>query len=626
MRKYTPVIVLLVLLFSFITVVSAADINETQAVNDNTQVSQENSATNNIISEETNENKYVPTEEEQAILEDNDCSNVIIQGNNNDSTISSRRDSSYEATINITHTSSLIKQYQEGTFYFSNVIISRDGWIVGNGGTDINSTTLAVEKNALEMINKKTITTTNFENIINLKLNSTRGHFVIKAPNGTYALFIHNNGTTYNEMGVLNPGYCLVVPNDENYFQSGKYQNISGNAYVITSSRLIAAKDPSGSNRRDIITYSYKQNNLTSNVKIYACNDDGRYVNQSTGNLTDSIQTNNKLYTANTIPSLTSWTLIDDVNFTVRKLNTTITSENITVSSPNVVLNATITDENGNLVNEGFVSFLFDGRTIKDDEGNVIYVNVTNGTVSLNHTIPNFWKKTKHSFYVRYYGNSRYESNLGNTAAVIEADAVNLTSSHAKITRFGTNLTITAYVNYKADNSPITGGIVLFKVNGKTIRNPDNSTYTIDIKNGTATYNLVLDEKYSAKEYKITVVYGNGVFREEYNSTVNIKKVPTDVYEPKVTVENKTVTVTGTFVDDNGVPIPYNSFTSVKINGKTIRDSLNKTRTFNITNSVINFSFELQYHYRVGNHTLTLVIPELRETLSVRVNATMTIA
>lgn len=628
MRKYMPVIVLLALVFSLVTVASAADVNTTEEIVDNTEISHTSSIAEETI-QETNDDSdalYIPTENGESDDEyGDDCATAIIQGNNNDSTVSFRRDATSTVTLNVTHNSSIIKQAKGSGTYFFHVLISKDGWIVGNGGLDDNETSYGVEENALEMISKNTITNTNFNNIVKLKQTSSKGHFVIKAPNGTYALYINYFGATYRESGVLQPGYCLVVPNDPAYFKKGKYQNISGNPYVIASSRLLVARNGYGVDRRDILTYSYSQNKTTANVKIYACNDDGRYVNKSTGKLVDGIRTNDKFFAASSIPSLDTWLLIDSVDFTVRKLNTTITSENITAHSPNVVLTGKVTDEDGNPVNAGFVSFLFDNRTLKDDAGNVIYVNVTNGKVSINHTIANFWKKTDHTYYVRYYGNSKYEANLGSIASVNEADVINLTSSHADITRFGTNLTITAYVNYKEDNTPIDSGLVLFKVNGKTIRNPDNSTYTIDIHNGTATFNLVLDERYSAKEYKVTVVYGNGAFREEYNTTVNIKKVPTDIYEPKVSVKDNVVSITGTFVDDNGKKIPYNSYVSVKIDGITIRDSLNNTRTFNITNSVIDFSFELVNQYKKGNHTVTLVVPELRETLSVRVNATMTI-
>lgn len=629
MRKYSPVIVLLVLILSFITVVSATDVNHTEDTTSNTLISKESTATTaDIISEKTvtkkTTNKTEKTSKKNTSNND-DCCTSIIQGNNVDSVVSFRRDSSSSVTLNITHNNTYIKQQKGSGTYFFHVLINNKGWVVGNGGNDYNTTNMEIEKNAIQMIEKNSITKKDFNNIMDIKSISSRGHFVIKAPNGTYALYIKYYNKTYNETGTLKPGQCLVIPNDPTYFKKGKYQSLSGNAYIITSSRILAAKDEYGVERRDIITYSYKRNKTKSNVKIYACNDDGRYVNKSTGKLVDSIRTNTKFYPASEIPSLEKWLLVDDVNFTTGKLNTTIKSKNIKVNKEDIVLTTTVTDENNQKVNSGFVSFLFDNRTIKDENGKVIYVNVTNGTASINHTISNFWKKTNHTYYARYYGTSQYMANKGKAAKVTETNVISLTSFHAPETRFGTNLTINALVLYKADNTTIDVGHVLFKVNGKTIRNPDNSTLTVDVVSGTAVFNLDLDEKYSAKPYKVTVVYGYGVFREEYNTTVSIHKVPTNVTNTLVSVKDTVVHVVGKFVDDNKKLIPYKSYLSVKIDGKTLKDSNNKTMKFNITDGKIDFFFVLKNTYKKGNHTLTLVIPELRETLGVRVNTTMTI-
>ena len=64
---------------------------------------------------------------------------------------------------------------------------------------------------------------------------------------------------------------------------------------------------------------------------------------------------------------------------------------------------------------------------------------------------------------------------------------------------------------------------------------------------------------------------------------------------------------------------------SFKINGKTLKDTNNNTRLFNISNGIINFNFNLPGKLKSGNHILSIVIPELRETLSLRMNYTMTI-
>ena len=73
-------------------------------------------------------------------------------------------------------------------------------------------------------------------------------------------------------------------------------------------------------------------------------------------------------------------------------------------------------------------------------------------------------------------------------------------------------------------------------------------------------------------------------------------------------------------VDKNNKPIAYDTYLSLKINGKTIKNSKNITQTFFIKRGVINFNYALAYKLKKGNHTLSIVIPELKETLSLRNN------
>lgn len=77
--------------------------------------------------------------------------------------------------------------------------------------------------------------------------------------------------------------------------------------------------------------------------------------------------------------------------------------------------------------------------------------------------------------------------------------------------------------------------------------------------------------------------------------------------------------------DYNDKNIRYNSYACIKVNGKTLKDTNNNTRLFNISNGIINFNFNLPGKLKSGNHILSIVIPELRETLSLRMNYTMTI-
>ena len=629
MRKYLFLLVTLLIVSSCITAISAADADDAQELTDSTTISQEISTATDDIDSPTIDKTYTDNSDTKSVTESkpvgDDCCSAIIQGYNNNSAISFRRDSQDAVTLNVTHDANIVKQCKGSGNYFFHVLVSKDGWIVGNGGLEDTKSTRNIENYARSMINNQNINTATFNSICNLKKDSTKSHFVIKAPNGTYALYINYHGTTKKETGVLLPGQYLVVPNDPAYFHKGYFQDVISTTNLSTATRLLAAKDKYNENRRDIITYYVKKYETYTQVKIYASNDDGRYVNRSTGNLVDSIRTNSKFFEAKNIPAVPNSIVVDDITFITKKTNTTITSKNITTNKQFLNLTASVKDEYGNPVNYGFVSLLINDKTLKYSNGTDAYFNVKNGNVAVQIKISDLWKRKNITYQFRYYGKSNYASNMGNKAVITLANLVTLTTTHAKTTIFGSNLTITANVKYKSNNSNVDSGQVLFKVNGKTIRNEDGSTYLVNVKNGTARYNLILDYKYSPKEYNITVVYANGACRAEKNSTVKINKIPAKITSPKVTVNNKVVSVKANFVDNNNKVIVYDSYMSAKIDGKTILNPNGSAMIFNFTGGVINFNFTLTANYRKGNHTFTFVVPELRAHLSVRKNVTMTI-
>lgn len=617
MRKYMPILVM-ILVFSLATVVSASDVNDTVDLTDSTTISQDDTTTtesNIATSKIEKKEKNTDIKEKTEITEESDdCCSAIIQGYANDSTISFRRDSTSPVTLNVTHNSTYIKQTKGSGSYFFHVLISANGWIVGNGGTDAPETNIGIENAAKSIIENNNLTTTSFKKIINLKKNSARGHTVIKAPNGTYSLFIIHNGKTYTESGTLQPGQFLSVPNNPIYFVKGKYQNYTNSKYFIESSKLIAAKDMYGVERRNIMTYYYKRTNLTSNIKVYASNDDGRYVNRDTKKYVDSVQTNNRFISTSQIPTLEGWAPIDDVNFTI-KIRTNIKSANVNTKTNKVSLKATVKDEFGNLVNGGLVSLIANGNTVKYKNGSVVYTTVKNGAASISYTIPNIWKANNYSYYFRYYGNSKYSPVLGNTAKINVKNVATMTVSYPKVVAYGENLTIVTKVTYTSNKTKVNGGQVIYKINGKTIKNSDGSTHTVNVKNGVARFTFKFNKNYAAKNYTLTVVYANGAQRNEKVSNVTLTKITTKIIAPKVSVNKKVMTVTGRVTDKNYTNIKSDTRVSLKIDGKTVEDANGTVMTFTVKKGVINFKFNLTQNLKKGNHTVTLVVPELQETL-----------
>lgn len=627
MRKYIPALVLFILLFSFVTAVSAADANNTQDLTDSTTLSQDNSATakESIATPKVDkkDNKKT-TKKETKYDEGDDCCSAIIQGYNNDSTISFRRDSTATMTLNVTHNSTYIRQNKATGSYFFHVLVSNNGWLVGSGGTDAADTSRGIEKNARSIISNNNLNNATFDKIVALKMNSAKGHVVMKAPNGSYALFIKYYEKTYRETGVLQAGQFLSVPNNPIYFVKGKYQNYTKSKYFIESSKLIAAKDLYGIERRNIMTYYYKRTNSTSNVKIYASNDDGRYVNRTTSQYVDSVRTNTRFIPSSQIPTLEGWAYIDDVNFTVKD-KLTVKSTNVKTKTNKMTLYANVTDEFGKPVNTGKVYVVVNGTILKNSKGKVVYAKVNNGLAKITYTIKNIWKTKSLKYYFKYVSNSRYYGKTGNRATITVNNVVSLKNVHAATAVAGTNLTITERVTYSSNKAKVTGGKVTFKINDVVLKNEKGKTISVNVKNGVAKYNLVLNDSYDAKKYKITAVYTNGVQKVQKVSYVTLNRIAANITSASVNVRNNVAKVRGFIVDSEDNKVDYNTNITVKINNKVLKDAEGNVMKFIADTGTFDFNFTLPASYKKGYHNLTLTSEEVGQMTSARADLVMRI-
>lgn len=627
---------MLVFILLFLNVASSHEVSESDfsvTFNDESDVSATYNEEYNYMSDiddikevdKVSDDNKVTKEMDEESDNDDGCCSTILQGYNNDSAISFRRDAQNPVTLNVIHNSSYVKQYKVDGSYFFHVLVSKDGWLVGTGGEDNVKVNKGLEAVATSMISDNLISKNNMNQVYYLETQLSLGHFVIKSPNGTYSLIIKNNNKVFKDSGVLKSGQYLVVPNSPTYFSKGTLKDINNSSAMIYSSRMLAARDKYGINRREIVTYYYKNNIINSTVKVMATNDNGKYVNRQTSNLIDSIKTNNRFFSSKIIPVIDKSITIDTVDFIIRKAKTIVSSPDIVTNGGNVYLNASIKDEFGNNVDKGFVSFLFDDKTIKDSNGKDIYVDVENGKVSLQYSIPKMWIKSNFTYYIRYYANSKYEQSLGNKAKILLDDLVNMQTDHASAIYYKGNLSISTNLLYNQNDSEINEGKVFYKVNGKAIKNSLNNTIIINVKNGSVIFNCWFDSRFTSKTYTLTTIYVNENYRKEINTTFTIDKIAVDIVNPKADVQKDVVTFTGKLVDSNNQIVKSDSYACIKINGITLKEN-NSTRLFNITNGVIDFKFNLPGKYSPGNHTLSIVIPELRDTLSLRRNYTITIS
>ena len=240
--------------------------------------------------------------------------------------------------------------------------------------------------------------------------------------------------------------------------------------------------------------------------------------------------TNNKLTTSTKTGTRTINTNYDTYleNNTRAIINTKIVLETINAQVGDTInLKAYVYDIYGNPINTGRVVFKINGKTIKDTNGNIIYATVKEGIATIeNYTVPANWFKIKSVLNVVYGGTSTYEQTRTNNTIpmnITKKTATMTMTTNTTTAKPGQTIKITVKITEKDAN--VNEGRVLFKVNGKTMRDNDGYIIYHEVKDGLVTITYTIPENARAQDYTFTCVYGNKLYnRNDVNSTITVVK------------------------------------------------------------------------------------------------------
>ena len=281
----------------------------------------------------------------------------------------------------------------------------------------------------------------------------------------------------------------------------------------------ITLTDEDGNPLNGTVTVIDQYNNTIAIVNVI--DGKGTFTKLFRGNLNENLTF---IYNGNNIYNAINTT----INIDIHKLSTTVTIDPINAQvGDKIIIKATVTDEDGNPVTAGKIVFKVNGKTLRDAEGNIIYAYLVNGVATIeNYTVPINWYKSKATINVVYGGTSTYKQTKTNNTT-----PMNITKRSATMTltpstttpKQGETLTLTAKITDK--NTTVNTGHVIFKVNGKTMKNNNGQVLYHDVINGTVTLNYTIPANASPKDYTFTCVYGNTLYeRCDVNSTITVVK------------------------------------------------------------------------------------------------------
>ena len=175
-------------------------------------------------------------------------------------------------------------------------------------------------------------------------------------------------------------------------------------------------------------------------------------------------------------------------------------------------------------INKGKITFKVNGKTLKDTDGKVIYAKVVNGTAIIeNYEIPSTWNDNT-TIEATYTGSAQQatikseKTNITLTSTQPTMSIVNITSTPSE------TIQLTAQITQS--NNPINTGKVVFKVNGKTVKDSNGKVIYAKVTDGVAAINYTIPENMKIDTYEIKAIFtATGYEKLENTGTLTIAKV-----------------------------------------------------------------------------------------------------
>ena len=278
----------------------ASDINETTS---DEGFSYQNEILYDVVDDEIMYEE--PASDKTINISNYECCSFVIQ--ENDETVYGFRQDAplngygYKVNSQSWNGLNVLKQEIDTQYtYFFHCIITENGWVIGQGGSQYDSDSRSIEQIAGQIVVNNDIAPDYLRRVRNILAPYDYGHFFIKAPDGRYGISFWDTYLT----GTLQVGQYMVIPNEIEYYVKGNYKDFASNP--VDALIQICSYDESGLNRRNLMTYDYKVHDTVNGqyygVDVYATNDNGRNVGLDTSRIVTHFYYKGEYYPPSVIP------------------------------------------------------------------------------------------------------------------------------------------------------------------------------------------------------------------------------------------------------------------------------------------------------------------------------------
>ena len=193
------------------------------------------------------------------------------------------------------------------------------------------------------------------------------------------------------------------------------------------------------------------------------------------------------------------------IHMLIKKMSVNIVFDDVSlIAGQKTNITVRVTDEDNQEVTNGKLVIKVDGQTIKDANGKVIYAKIKDGVASVEYDVPSTLTGKNVNITAVYSGSTVYDSartqintTIINTTPTLTTE--NIIASSGQIVTLKANITV--------GNSIINSGKIVFKINGKTVKDENGKVIYAKVVNNTVSVEYKIPENYKANEYVITAVF-----------------------------------------------------------------------------------------------------------------------
>ena len=431
-------------------------------------------------------------------------------------------------TIDVTaEDTSIVYDAQKENIYFSYNRITQNatnaytikGENYGMDNWQYNNITITADNAVAFKAENKVNTYSEYVRYNNINITSQNPTTAVDITNSQRVTFNYNNVTvtsdndqtpvvqlTGTSTSVTNN---FIAANDLYGNDAATAASVSNNRPIDTTITAQATEVAAGENTTVTGQVKAGTTALADTTITITCGDETvEAVTESDGSFTASIRTKSNEITISSPLTYAGKPATETITVKTLKPNTEIIIEPSTLTAgETTTIKATVKASDDSVVNAGKVSFKVNGKLLKDENGKVIYAKVVDGVATVEYTAPESMEGKDINITAIYSGSTKYNKttetvNVSVTSATPTPESTFTTENMTA--KAGESITLTATIT--GGENQINTGKVVFKINGKTVKDENGKVIYAKVVNGIATVEYTLPANMKAQNYNITAV------------------------------------------------------------------------------------------------------------------------